>query len=366
MAPTLIQRFFEELFGSGRCAPEVTVLWHSGEPLTLPPSYYDQAIELILRLQETLAPSGVSLRFGIQTNGVLIDETWCQFFKRHASRLDVGVSCDGPSALHDAFRLNWNGKSTHLQTLRGMNLLAANGIKYKLIAVVSSQTLRQPDLFYQFFEERREQLSGFHFNVLASGNSPNPDLAYSADHRSAYYSFYRRMLALNRASRIEGHEFEILNFTLGTDRIVSSKSTDVPSFFEQAAMPLRSLSLDTRGNITTFYAGLSVDVLRDLYGDGMGLALGNIFEMSIEDMAQSPKLNLILQDFATSKQACKRSCEYFSVCPGGFDVLKKQSFGTFDCSETVECLIHVKTLVDALLDDIEDYVVQQTLVAEAS
>ena len=38
MEPELIGRFFTEVFGSGRLAPEVTVLWHSGEPLTLPPS----------------------------------------------------------------------------------------------------------------------------------------------------------------------------------------------------------------------------------------------------------------------------------------------------------------------------------------
>src|ERR1019366_3792235 len=62
MGPALIDRFFTELFQSGRVAPEVTILWHSGEPLTLPPSYYDDAIARILSLKGALASDGVSLR----------------------------------------------------------------------------------------------------------------------------------------------------------------------------------------------------------------------------------------------------------------------------------------------------------------
>jgi len=358
MGTAVIDRFFMELFQSGRAAPEVTILWHSGEPLTLPPSYYEDAIARILSLKDAVTSEGISLRFGIQTNGVLIDDNWCRFFARHANELDVGISCDGPDDLHDLFRVNWNGRTTHLQTLRGMDLLHRNGIKYKLIAVITRQTLRQPEQFFKFFFERREQLTGFHFNVLADGNSAYPDLAYSADARAAYYSFYRRLLSLSRVAYDHNQPFNILNFTQATARILTSRDTSGPSFFEQATAPLKSLNVDARGNITTFYAGLAIDTLRDLYGDGMGLSLGNIFETSFEDMIASEKLQRMIQDFALSKRACEMSCEYFSVCPGGFDLLKKQFLGSFDSCETTECLIHVKTLVDALLDDIEDHVKQ--------
>ena len=63
----------------------------------------------------------------------------------------MGVSCDGPRDLHDPYRLNWNGRTTHLQTVRSMDLLRRNGIKYKIIAVVNRKTLRQPEAFYNFF-----------------------------------------------------------------------------------------------------------------------------------------------------------------------------------------------------------------------
>jgi uncharacterized protein len=358
MDPALIERVFTQLFQSGRTAPEVTVLWHSGEPLTLPHSYYDDAIARILEIKAAFAGEAISIKFGIQTNGVLIDDEWCQFFTRHADRLEIGVSCDGPNDLHDAFRVNWSNRDTHRQTVRGMDLLHQHGIKYKLIAVVTRHTLRQPERFLQFFVDRRDHLSGFHFNILAEATSSNRNLSYSALDRDEFYAFYRRLLALSRGSPDGRPPFEILNFTQATARILASKDRPGSSYFEQATAPLRSLNVDARGNITTFYAGLSVDTLSGLYGDGVGLSLGNIFETSLDDMVTSEKLQRMLHDFARSKWACETSCEYFSVCPGGFDLLKRKSLGSFDATETAECLIHVKTLVDAVLDDMSDHVRQ--------
>jgi uncharacterized protein len=366
MAPSLVDRLFSELFQSGRVAPELTVLWHSGEPLTLPPSYYEDAMARIINLNDTLSAERTSIRFSIQTNGVLIDERWCRFLARHSHELEIGISCDGPENLHDLFRVNWIGRSTHSQTLRGMDLLFQNGIKYKIIAVVTRETLRQPEHFFNFFFERRGQLSGFHFNVLADGKSPLPSLGYSPKDRALYSSFYRRLLALSRAKHDRNEPFDILNFTHAAARILAPKNTSEPSFFENATAPLKSVSVDTCGNVTTFYAGLSIDTLRDEYGDGVGLSLGNILDISFEEMIGSKKLQHMIDDFSLSRRACERSCEYFSVCPGGFDLLKKQSLGSFDSCETTECLIHVKTLVDVLLDDIDDHVRIQLPVTEST
>jgi uncharacterized protein len=359
MDPHLTGRMFTQLFESRRLAPEVMVIWHSGEPLTLPPSYYDEAIGGILSLQEKSGANDTVLTFGIQTNGVLIDDDWCRFFKRHEKHLDLGVSCDGPNELHDLYRVNWNDRTTHLQTVRGMDLLASYGIKYKIIAVVTGRTLSQPDEFFRFFFDRREQLSGFHFNIVADGKSPHPGLAYSALDRSSYYAFYKRLIELNREVQAAGHEFDIVNFSQGISRILALHDEGAPVFYDQGTAPLKSISLDAHGNVTTFYAGLAIDVLPDAYGDGKGLSLGNILDTTFEDMVESDKLQRIMRDFAISRHACQASCEYFSVCSGGYEILKKQSFGTFDAAETDECVIHVKTLVDALLDDINHHLESQ-------
>jgi uncharacterized protein len=347
MTPQLIERVFSELFTSGRLAPEVTVIWHSGEPLTLPVAYYDDAIERILRLKHRLVGDTVSVSFDIQTNGTLIDRTWCAFLQRHQRHLKIGVSCDGPAEMHDAFRRNWSGNPSHTKTLRGMELLSAHGIKYKVIAVVTENTLADPDGFFAFFAARRDSLSGFHFNILA-GSGGSAGLSYRSEDRRRYYAFYRRLLELGLA---RSRDFRIQNFALGLDRILRAPDGAAPSWSEQSSAPLKSVSIDANGNVTTFYAGLSVDVLADEYGDGRGLSIGNILEMPFAEMVRSEKLRRIMQDFAASTAFCRDSCEYFGVCPGGFEITKRIAHGDFRAGETPECVVHVKALTDALLDD---------------
>lgn len=355
----LVDRLFSELFHSGRLAPEVHVVWHSGEPLTLPPSYYDEAISHICDLKDKIVGPAVALRFGIQTNGVLITDEWCDFFKRHQKSLDLGVSCDGSAEMHDSYRLSWAGAATHTKTTRGMDLLQANGIRYKIIAVVTNKALAQPDDFYNFFFERRKHLSGFHFNILAQARSNDPGLSYSVNDRALYYAFFRRLLKLSHASEEAGEGFVILNFTQCLARILGAQTSDAPSFIEETSAPLKSLNVDSRGNVTTFYAGLGIETLSDLYGDGKGFSIGNIFDVSFDEMTRSDKLSRMIHDFKVSTRSCKASCEYFPVCSGGFEVTKKQTLGTFDGSETIECAIHVKTLVDAMLDDISEHLDRQ-------
>lgn len=105
--------------------------------------------------------------------------------------------------------------------------------------------------------------------------------------------------------------------------------------------------MDAEGNITTFYAGLDIKTEIHRYGDGQGLGLGNIRTQPLADMLNSPKLAIIMSEFTACHKNCAAECDYYSVCPGGFELLQLSQNKT----ETTECVIHVKTLTDALLDE---------------
>ena len=65
------------------------------------------------------------LSFRIQTNGLLIDEAWADFLlKRHFL---VGVSVDGPEALHNECRRDARGAGTWERTARAVRLLRQRG-----------------------------------------------------------------------------------------------------------------------------------------------------------------------------------------------------------------------------------------------
>ena len=79
--------------------PVINFFWHGGEPTILGLDYFHRIVEL----QRKHQPPNRRITNGIQTNGVLLNDDWCRFFA--AENFAVGLSLDGPAALHDAYRV---------------------------------------------------------------------------------------------------------------------------------------------------------------------------------------------------------------------------------------------------------------------
>src|SRR5262245_52159348 len=78
MSPDTLSETFRWVFGSGLAREPFTLLWHAGEPLVLPVSFYATAEELLRRHNVASIPVLQSF----QTNATLIDADWCAFLKR--------------------------------------------------------------------------------------------------------------------------------------------------------------------------------------------------------------------------------------------------------------------------------------------
>src|SRR5277367_4615305 len=78
MQQSTIATLFAKIFASGWISQGLTVIWHAGEPLVVPVSFYETAFAAI----ETLRPAGLQLRHSFQTNGMLITPRWCELFKK--------------------------------------------------------------------------------------------------------------------------------------------------------------------------------------------------------------------------------------------------------------------------------------------
>ncbi len=135
--------------------PEVSFSWHGGEPTLLGVDFYRKAIAL----QRKHAPPGWTLRNGMQTNGVLIDDEWGRFLA--AERFHVGLSLDGPAELHDPYRVNKGGQPTHHLALRGYEILRRCGVSLDVLCVVHSLNVTQPRSVYRFFRGIGAKYLGF-------------------------------------------------------------------------------------------------------------------------------------------------------------------------------------------------------------
>ena len=167
-------------------------------------SYYDEAMDVVLDLKRQYGPSDLRLWFDIQTNGTLIDQSWCDFFKARGDVLNVGVSCDGPAFLHDAHRKSWTGRPTHDRTIRGLQLLCDNDIDFDVIAVVSPESLDCPDAFFDFFRTYQRHIKEFHFNLLDEIALATQDVPARDAYAEKYSAFLKSLLEAIRAYRRVG------------------------------------------------------------------------------------------------------------------------------------------------------------------
>lgn len=81
----------------------------------------------------------------IQTNGTLLTDEWCEFFREN--NFLVGISIDGPQEFHDEYRKNKMGQPSFVKVMRGINLLKKHGVEWNAMAVVNDYNADYPWIF---------------------------------------------------------------------------------------------------------------------------------------------------------------------------------------------------------------------------
>ncbi len=145
MDDALLEKFIHDYIGA-QTTQEVLFTWHGGEPLMRPLQFYKKAVAL----QRKYA-AGRRIDNCLQTNGTLLTDEWCQFFKEQGWL--VGVSVDGTQEMHDAYRRAKGGGPSHHKVMQGIRLLQKHGVEWNALAVVNDFNADQPKEFYRFFKE---------------------------------------------------------------------------------------------------------------------------------------------------------------------------------------------------------------------
>ena len=346
---------FKKLFNSGYLANNVRVSWHSGEPMVLKPAYYADAIQQLEALRKRQGTT-TQITFDLQTNGTLIDDDWCEFLKANQSIFTIGISCDGPATMHNRFRRSWSDKDTHHLTERGMKLLAENNIPFDITAVLSKESLYEPDLFLDYFAGYAESIREFHFNLHDELTLDTNNVEELLGYQKLYKDFLNALLM--RYSEEPGSNLPaIRNFTSLYHQLSNFEDSGRATPWD-LTRPLKTISIESNGDVTTFYAGLTKDESRDvlnLYGDNKGFTIGNLLEQTLDEILDSAKYKHVADDFRTNLVSCENTCEYFEFCSGGYGLTKLRRNGTFNSTETPECTIHVKTFVDTVVTHMEAF-----------
>jgi uncharacterized protein len=146
MADDMLEAYTKQYIAAQR-APEVTFAWQGGEPTLLGLPFFRRALELQTRYRRP----GMTLHNTFQTNGTLLDDDWCAFFKEHD--ILVGLSLDGPERLHDAYRVNKGGQGTFKGVMRGLELLKKHGVAFNILTTLHAANAPYPLEVYRFLRD---------------------------------------------------------------------------------------------------------------------------------------------------------------------------------------------------------------------
>ena len=129
----------------GRYA-EIEFAWHGGEPTLCGVPFFERAMALQRKYGE-----GRKILNTLQTNGTLLTDEWCQFFRDYHFR--IGLSIDGPEHLHNIYRKDAHGEGTFSRTMHGLELLQKHGVEFNTLTTVNAANADHAKEVYAFLRE---------------------------------------------------------------------------------------------------------------------------------------------------------------------------------------------------------------------
>jgi uncharacterized protein len=336
ISPEVLEQTFQNVFASGLVEDTFTVIWHAGEPLVLPPSFYAEAVGLIARHNHR----GVRVQHSFQTNATLLDAQWCAFIK--ANDVRVGVSVDGPAFLHDRYRRTRRGQGTHARVMRGIRLLREHGIPFHVITVLTRDSLDYPDELYEFY--RGNGIDAVGFNVEEVEGPHRRSSLEGDDTPARFRCFLDRFYDLASAPE---YPLWVREFAGVIGLIALGGAGE--SVLTHESRPLAIINVDCDGNFSTFSPEL-LGVQSDRYGD---FAIGRVQQDSFRAVIETAHFRAVRDDILAGVRRCQETCSYFRFCGGGAPANKYFENGTFDSTETMFCRLARQALLDVVLDKLE-------------
>lgn len=324
------------VFESALPAPDAAIAWHAGEPLVLPTAWYREAF----RRAAAASPKGAALPHAMQTNGLLINDTWCDLFLEHRVRL--GVSVDGPAFLHDARRRTRSGTGTQARVMKGIETLQRRGVPFHVITVVTERTLDAARELLAFYRSAGISDIGFNIEEVEGVNVISSLEKEGSDAR--FRDFLAEVVSgsLDPSSPLNIREYRELLAVLAHPRFgrLTANSQNAP---------FAMLTVSAEGDLFTFSPELA-----GLKGGAYGsMAVGKLPGATLDRVLAGAAFRRLWADIAQGISACRDSCRYFDLCLGGAPSNKLAEHGTFNATETLHCRLARKAVADVVLADLE-------------
>lgn len=148
MKPEVAEKMIENIYADLDDGDQLTLGFQGGEPTFAGLSYF-QAIVALVKAQT----KQIQVHYAIQTNGTLINESWCRFLKEN--NFLVGLSIDGHPLYHDLNRVDTKGRGTFQRVLHTKHLFDHYQIDYNVLCVLTNPLAKEAKKVFQFIKKEK-------------------------------------------------------------------------------------------------------------------------------------------------------------------------------------------------------------------
>lgn len=283
--------------------------FQGGEPLLAGKAFFRATLNLISRANIKNSP----VFLGIQTNGTLIDDEWCEIFK--TNDFLVGLSLDGDETAN-VNRVDKDGNPTFQKVVAAAKLLQKHDVNFNILTVLTKDVAMRIGKIYPFFTSQGfRRLQFIPCLKPLSGEVENPD--FYLDEKS-YTLFLLSAFALYQKDMANGDYTSIRQF----DNFVRLAHFERAEQCGMNGHCTHQFVIESDGSVypCDFYC-------TDEY------LLGNISDKDFFTLEHTNKAVEFIKESLVVDETCK-SCEYYMLCKGGCkrerrDVEKCKAYKTF-------------------------------------
>lgn len=297
------RRIIGNIFSCTEAGDAVTLAFQGGEPTLAGLDFFR-----FFTVEAERVRGKAKVSYALQTNGTLLDEDWCRFFKEHDFL--IGLSLDALQAIHDANRVDMAGKGSYARVHAAKALLEKHEVEYNVLTVLTNALARHPQQVWSFL--CREAIRYVQF-IPCLGELDGGASRFSLT-PERFASFYTQLFKLWSAA-FERGEYRSIKLFDDLINLLTDGSRNACGLTGQC-MPQIVVEADGSVYPCDFYALDECQV-------------GNLAETPIEGIYRKGRM-AEFRARPIKKLALCESCPYAPICGGGCPRMRREVCGLPD------------------------------------
>ncbi len=305
------------------------MIWHGGEPLAIGIKAFKELIEPFRELQKKQ-----KVRHSIQTNGTLISQQWCDFFKEE--KFEIGVSLDG-NEFQNSERMTITGVPAFHKIMNGIKLLKQNNLPFSILATINPKNIGDPYVFYEY-------LSMIGCNSLSINVEEREGFnRYSRGFKKSEIKYFWKKLfnAWRENPIIKIREFDMALGWINSVISRKKKKKKKEKYYARGFWPTVAFN----GDLVI----ISPEFISTNENERQQFIVGNVVKKPLHQIVLEAQNAWYAKKFFAGIANCRRVCAYYEFCGGGQASNKYFELGDIAGTETAHCQNTRQLVIDSIL-----------------